>query len=74
MLSSPKLLLQALEAELGGVQVYKTASKCVVNQDPQEELTKYLAQTTHHVEVVRGPFADLGQGPAASSPSWANDL
>ncbi len=63
-----ELLLQALETELGGVKVYKTALKCVVNEDLQEELTKYLAQTTHHVEVVRGLFADLGLDPEATSP------
>jgi rubrerythrin len=63
-----ELLLQALETELGGVKVYKTALKCVVNEDLQQELTKYLAQTTHHVEVVRGLFADLGLDPEASSP------
>jgi len=63
-----ELLLQALETELGGVQVYKTALKCAQNEDLHEELTKYLAQTTHHVEVVRGLFADLGLDPEASSP------
>jgi rubrerythrin len=63
-----ELLLQALETELGGVKVYKTALKCALNEDLQEELTKYLAQTTHHVEVVRGLFADLGLDPEASSP------
>jgi hypothetical protein len=63
-----ELLLQALETELGGVQVYKTALKCAQNKDLHEELTKYLAQTTHHVEVVRGLFADLGLDPDASSP------
>ena len=34
-----ELLLQALETELGGVEVYRTALKCVVNADLQEELT-----------------------------------
>ena len=63
-----ELLLQALETELGGVKVYKTALKCALNEDLQEELTKYLAQTAHHVEVVRGLFADLGLDPEASSP------
>jgi rubrerythrin len=63
-----ELLLQALETELGGVKVYKTALKCALNEDLQEELTKYLAQTTHHVEVVRGLFADLGLDPESSSP------
>ena len=62
-----ELLLQALETELGGVEVYRTALQCVVNTDLRDELTKYLQQTTHHVEVVRGIFEDLGLDPDASS-------
>jgi hypothetical protein len=66
-----ELLLQALETELGGVEVYKTALNCVVNTDLQEELNKYLRQTTHHVEVVRGVFDDLGLDPEADSAGRA---
>jgi bacterioferritin (cytochrome b1) len=62
-----ELLLQALETELGGVEVYKTALKCVVNTDLQEELNKYLEQTTHHVEVVRRIFEDLDLDPDTRS-------
>jgi len=62
-----ELLLQALETELGGVEVYKTALKCVVNTDLQEELSKYLQQTTHHVEVVRRMFEDLDLDPDTGS-------
>ena len=62
-----ELLLQALETELGGVEVYKTALKCVLNADLQEELNKYLQQTTHHVEVVRRIFEDLDLDPDARS-------
>ena len=32
-----ELLYQMLETELGGVQVYTTALKCVVNDDLEEE-------------------------------------
>jgi hypothetical protein len=63
-----ELLLQALETELGGARVYKTALKCVLNEALREELTKYLGQTTHHVEVVKELFADLGLDPEAGSP------
>jgi hypothetical protein len=63
-----ELLLQALETELGGVEIYRTAIKCALNDDLKEEFTKYLAQTTHHVEVVEGIFADLGLDTAATSP------
>jgi rubrerythrin len=62
-----ELLLQALETEIGGVRVYQTAAKCALNDDFKEELTKYLGQTTHHVEVVKGVFADLGLDPDTST-------
>ena len=37
-----ELLYQALETEKGGVQIYETALKCVVNPDLREEWEKYL--------------------------------
>lgn len=48
-----ELLLQALETELGGVQVYSTALECAVDDELKEEWHKYLEQTEHHVEVMR---------------------
>jgi len=47
-----ELLLQAYEHEKGGVLVYETALKCVVNPDLKEEWTKYLDQTRNHVRVL----------------------
>ena len=32
-----ELMLQALEHEMGGMKVYQTALKCVVNEDLKEE-------------------------------------
>lgn len=32
-----ELLYQALETEKGGIQVYKTAIECAVNEDLKEE-------------------------------------
>jgi bacterioferritin (cytochrome b1) len=55
-----ELLYQMLETELGGVQVYTTALKCVVNDDLEQEWTKYLAQTERHVEVMRQLLGTLG--------------
>jgi rubrerythrin len=55
-----ELLLQALETELGGVQVYRTAVACAVNQDLKEEWQEYLEQTERHVEIVQGIFQQLG--------------
>ncbi len=48
-----ELLYQMLETELGGVQVYTIALECVVNEDLEEEWTKYLEQTRRHVEAVQ---------------------
>ncbi|MBA2350792.1 MAG: hypothetical protein ACR2FI_07040 [Burkholderiales bacterium] len=63
-----ELLYQMLETELGGVQVYTTALQCVVNKDLKEEWTKYLEQTTHHVEVVQDLFEKLGLDAAQQTP------
>ena len=47
-----ELLLQSLEHEKGGVKVYETALRCVVNKDLREEWKKYLEQTRNHVKVL----------------------
>jgi len=47
-----ELLYQALETEIGGVDVYKTALRCAINEDLKEEWEKYLEQTQRHVEIV----------------------
>jgi hypothetical protein len=59
---------QALETELGGVEVYRLAILCAKNEDLKEEWTKYLAQTERHVEIVRGLFEVLGLDPEATTP------
>ena len=48
-----ELILQSLEHELGGLLVYETALKCVVNDDLREEWEKYLEETRSHVEALR---------------------
>ncbi len=63
-----ELLYQMLETELGGVQVYTTALKCVVNDDLEEEWTEYLEQTERHVEVMRELFSKLGLDPEVQTP------
>jgi rubrerythrin len=47
-----ELLLQALETEKGGVKIYTTALRCVLNEDLKEEWNKYLEQTKTHVRIV----------------------
>jgi hypothetical protein len=59
---------QALETEMGGVEVYRMALLCAQNEDLKEEWTKYLAQTERHVEVVLDLFEALGLDPEATTP------
>jgi rubrerythrin len=63
-----ELLYQALETELGGVQVYETALRCVVNKDLKKEWEEYLEQTQNHVRVVENVFARLNLDPEAETP------
>lgn len=63
-----ELLYQALETELGGVEIYRKAIQCAVNDDLQEEWKKYLSETEEHVRIVRSVFADLDLDPDRSTP------
>jgi rubrerythrin len=63
-----ELLLQALETEMGGVQVYQAALNCVVNDDLKKEWEKYLEQTNHHVEVLRDLCETFGLDPKDVTP------
>jgi hypothetical protein len=49
-----ELLYQALETELGGVQVYEAAVRCAINDELKKEWQKYLDQTRNHVDVMTG--------------------
>jgi rubrerythrin len=62
------LLYQALETELGGVEIYRMAILCAKNEDLKEEWAKYRAQTERHVGIVRGIFDALGLDPEATTP------
>jgi rubrerythrin len=63
-----ELLYQALETELGGVQIYTTAVECAVNSDLKEEWEKYLDQTRVHVKIVQNIFTELGLDPETETP------
>lgn len=63
-----QLLYEALETEMGGVQIYKTAVQCAVNEDLKEEWEKYLEQTQNHVQVVRDLLGKFGLDPEAETP------
>ena len=58
-----ELIYQALETELGGVQVYTTALRCVENEDLKEEWDEYLEQTKNHIEIVKNVIAEMGLDP-----------
>jgi rubrerythrin len=66
-----ELLYQALQSELGGVEVYRTALRCVQNEDLKEEWEEYLEHTEKHVEIVREVFTKLGLDPEAETPGRA---
>jgi rubrerythrin len=63
-----ELLYQALETEMGGVKVYRTAVRCAQHPDLKEEWEKYLEQTENHVRIVRGVFQKLGLDPETQTP------
>ena len=54
-----ELLYQALETEIGGVQVYTTAIRCAENDDLKEEWEKYLEQTKTHVTIMEDVLTKL---------------
>jgi rubrerythrin len=66
--SHDELLYQALETELGGVEIYRLAILCARNAALKKEWTKYREQTERHVEILRGLFEELGLDPEATTP------
>ena len=66
-----ELLCQALETEKGGIQVYRTALRCAVNDELKEEWQEYLEQTENHERIVRELFSSLGLDPEAETPGRA---
>jgi rubrerythrin len=63
-----ELLYQALETELGGVQIYTTALRCVENEELKEEWEEYLEQTQQHVQIVQDVVTKLGLDPNEETP------
>jgi rubrerythrin len=63
-----ELLYQALETELGGVQVYTTALRCAVNDELKKEWEKYLDQTKNHVQIVQDTMEQIGLDPETETP------
>ena len=53
-------ILEALETELGGVQLYERAIQCAENPDLRKEWQQYLEQTRRHVAVLQNVCSELG--------------
>ena len=63
-----QLLYEALETEMGGVQVYKTAIRCAVNAELKEEWEEYLEQTEKHVQIVLDLLGKFNLDPDKDTP------
>ncbi len=63
------LLLQMMETELGGEQVYKKALTCALNEDLKKEWESYLQETLTHQNVVRYMCEQLGLNADEQAPS-----
>lgn len=66
-----ELLYQALETEIGGVQIYTTALRCVQNEDLKEEWEEYLEQTKNHVAVMEEVLTKLDLDLSEETPGRA---
>jgi len=54
-----QLILQALEHEKGGVEVYTAALQCVINEPLKEEWERYLEQTRTHVSALESVSREI---------------
>ena len=64
-----ELLYQALETELGGVEVYKTALRCAVNERPARRSGRSTSSRPRTTSaIVREMFATLGLDPEVETP------
>ena len=63
-----ELILQSLEHEMGGVQVYENAVSCALTPELKQEWQRYLEQTRSHVEVLRALSKELGLDATKETP------
>ncbi|MBU8974585.1 MULTISPECIES: hypothetical protein [unclassified Lysobacter] len=66
-----ELLLQALETERGGIQIYTAAIKAAQNKDLHKEWKEYLDETRTHEQVLTRVFEQLGMDTEEQSPGRA---
>jgi rubrerythrin len=63
-----ELVLQALETERGGIEVYGAALECALDEDLHSEWSKYLDQTRRHEQIVLDLCEALGFDPNQETP------
>jgi hypothetical protein len=63
-----ELVLQSLEHEIGGVEVYTAAVACAVNKILKKEWQTYLEQTRTHVTALQTICKSLGIDPKRETP------
>ena len=63
-----ELLYQALETELGGIQVYQMAIQCTLNEELKKEWREYLEQTETHAQILHDLFETLTLDPDQETP------
>lgn len=62
------LLLQSLEHEMGGVEIYETALSCVQNEELREEWQRYLEETRTHVTALEEVCRTMHVAPETETP------
>ena len=63
------LVIQMMETELGGEQVYRTAIACAINPDLKKEWEEYLEETLTHQNAVLSLCDTLGLDPDTQTPT-----
>jgi len=63
-----ELILQSLEHERGGVNVYSAAIDAAMNEDLREEWSKYLKQTRRHVQILESVCKKFEIDAESASP------
>lgn len=66
-----ELMLQMVETELGGEQIYRTALRCAINEDLKKEWTDYLEETLRHQKIITAACQAVGVDPNEESPGRA---
>lgn len=63
-----ELVLQALETERGGIQIYTAAIKAALNDDLRKEWKKYLGETRKHEKILTDVCEKLGLDANEQTP------